>query len=127
MQTARLALLPSAVLALLTAGYCWLIWLAIGAFHAALPVAVSDDLPLISRLTMAPLLPVPFHALHWQLLAVAVLVGGVVWGVRRSRVSGDERALLLPAVLVVGWILTSVCWHAAGVLAPMVSVAYVLQ
>ncbi len=71
MQTVRLALLPSAVLALLTAGYCWLIWLAMGAFSAAMPIEVSQNLPLVSRLTMAPLLPVPFHALHWQLLGVA--------------------------------------------------------
>ncbi len=126
MRANRLTLMLYVVLSLLTAGYCWLIWLGMGAFQAWMPAELAEYLPLVSRVAMSPLLQMPYHAFHWQLLAAAILLGCALWGAWRSRESGGPEAHLLPAVVVVAWILLSVCWHLVGALVPMVSVAQVL-
>lgn len=109
-------------MALLTAAYCGLVWLALGAYQAWLPVE-PGAVPLFTTLTVGGGLPFPWHAAPWQGLALA----SMLWALYLARRSPDGLAPLRGWLFHVGWLLLSVFAIGVGMLLPIVQVAAILR
>ncbi len=114
-------------LAVLTAVYCWLAWLGIGAYLIALPHPQDTPWPWITRVIAQDALPFPFHAVLMQGVAVLSLLLNFGWGIVRSRELAGIEAYTLPVLCHVGAIVFCLCLIGAGMLAPIVGVATVLH
>lgn len=119
MPSARRIIVYS-LLILMTFGYCWLIWLGMGAYTCLLTQKQFGELPLITRL-------ISIHPRPWQGLAVLSLFLNFIWAVVQSkrRVSYDAHATA--AVTHICWLLTCFFLHGAGMLFPFIIEAYVIK
>jgi len=114
-------------LALLTALYCWLVWLGIGAYLVALPRPQDAPWPWITRVIAQDALPFPFHAVLMQGIAVLSLLLNSAWGAMRSRELAGVEAHTLPMLCHVGVIVFCLCLIGAGMLSPIVGVASIIR
>jgi hypothetical protein len=119
--------MPLLALALLTAAYCWLVWLGIGAYMGLIPHPPGPDWPWITRIVAQDALPFPFHALVVQGVAVVSLLLNCGWGVARSRTHAGSDAHMPPALCHVAVIVFSLCLVGAGMLAPIVFSGQVIR
>lgn len=116
------------LMALLTIGYCWFIWLGTGLYAATVPTDIFTSMPLISKiLAYNDALPFPYHVLPWQVLAFASLGINFLWGRRRSQGMNSSQGHAIPVACHVGWILLSFCWNGVGMLLPLVTTVYVIK
>jgi hypothetical protein len=116
------------LMALLTIGYCWFIWLAVGAYATSLPKEFFAVFPPISKiLAYDHARPFPYHVLPWQILAVASLAINFLWGKRRSQRLNSPEGHGIPVACHIGWILLCLCWHGVGMLLPIVVITPVIK
>jgi len=114
-------------LAVLTAVYCWLVWLGIGAYLVLLPRPRDTPWPWITSIIAQDTLPFPFHAILMQGVAVLSLLLNCAWSAVRSREPAGIDAHTLPALCHVGVIVFCLCLIGAGMLAPIVTLGRVLR
>ena len=110
------------VMVLLTAAYCGLLWLAIGAYQAWLP-ATLGAMPALTSLLVCLGVPFPWHAAPWQTLALASMLRALY----SARQSAEGVARLRAWLIHVGWLLLSVFAIGVGMLLPIVQIAAILH
>ena len=110
------------VMVILTAAYCGLLWLAIGAYQAWLPAKLGA-MPTFTAMVACLGLPFPWHAAPWQALALA----SMLWALYSARRDLEGAALLRAWLFHVGWLLLSVFAIGIGMLLPIVQIAAILH
>ena len=121
-------LLGYALLVALTSIYCGVIWCASAIWSVNYLKTAQADLPLISQVCIAPLpLPLQWTMIHWQALATFSLVVCICWGCVRNNKIGNGQGHAIPISIHIAWLLFAILCHILGILAPMLSVAYVIQ
>jgi hypothetical protein len=113
-------ILLSAFLILMTAGYCWLIGLGMGAYTAFLSQRQLAALPLVSRLMSV-------HPRPWQSLAALSLLLNFIWAAVQSKKQTGCDAWGTAAVTHVCWLLTCFFLHGAGMIFPFIIETYVVR
>lgn len=121
-------LLAYGLLVALTSVYCGVIWYASGIWSVHYLERATTDLPLISKYCIAPLpLPIWWTMIHWQALATLSLAICICWGAIRNNKIGNGQGHAIPIAIHLAWLLFAILCHILGILAPMLSVDYVVK
>jgi hypothetical protein len=120
-------LAPGLAVLVLTAAYCWIVWLGTGAYLAWIEAPSGVAPTWVTALTMQASLPYPFHAIVLQSFAVISLAANAIWALVRTRRAELNDPLLLPVACHVALVVTGLCLAGAGMLAPLVDTAAVLR
>lgn len=108
-------------LIVMTLGYCWWAWLALGISSTLFPPGMEKELPLVTRIAAN------FSAVWlWQTLAGISLVANFAWGMARSKNMSLWEAHSFPLICHMGWISGSFFWNAVGTLSPFLILAYAI-
>jgi len=117
-----------AVLGSMTAAYSATIWYASNIWSLLIHESGKSAITSLSMFSIAPLPgSLWLSVIHWQLLAIGSFVGAIIWGRSRIRKTENTDAIVLPAVLHTAFILLLVIWHSLGVIAPLLSIGYVIN
>jgi hypothetical protein len=108
------------LLALMTAGYCWLVRLGMGAYTAILTQKQFSELPLVTRV-------VSVHPHPWQALAVLSLLLNSTWAMVQSKRQVSYDAHATAAVTHVCWLVTCFFLHGAGMIFPFIIETYMIK
>ena len=107
------------LLFMVTAGYCWFIELAMGAFRILLENWELTCWPVLTEVSA-------IHPLPWQILAVVSLLINCLlaflWK-KEGAVSGRHTTA---AICHICWVLTCFFLHGIGMLTPFIIRAYVI-
>ncbi len=112
-----------------TFAYCWAIWWVAGLFSSVVPQSNgSYEASMLSVVLLAPIEGTFWlKVIHWQILAVALLVLALKSSSGSSNSATANTKMHFPMVAHAFYLMSICCLHVVGMLASVVSVDYVIN